>query len=367
VAAVAAGWGSLPRMAPTDPRTDRRDDPPFARPAGERGDGMEGLPADLARDLVAPDGRRLPGRVGRVASWLQATPAELAGLAILLVGALVAAVVLWTGAAGRPAVLPDAGSADAGGAEAGGAEAGGAGAGGAGAGGAEAGGAGAGGAGAGAAAVGQPAGTVTDDAGGGRDAVGGEAGSAAGAGHGGPAAPDPVGPPPPTSVPAGPVTVHVSGAVHRPGLVELPAGSRVGHAIEAAGGLGPDADLARVNLARPLVDGEQVHVLRDGEDPPAVVAAPETLATPAPGTEGAAAVEPGPAGAGGSVADGRVDLNRATAAELETLPGIGPAKAAAIVEHRETHGPFSEPGDIRAVSGIGEKTFQQLADRITTG
>jgi competence protein ComEA len=235
----------------------------------------------------------------RAVGWLRPTPAELVGLAILLVGALVASVLLWSGATARPAVLADAAT----------------------------------GIDASAAAVGRPADPM--DVGDRPGTDGAQPPSAA------------------TTEPPGPVTVHVAGAVHRPGLVELPPGSRVGHAIEAAGGVRPDADLATVNLARLLTDGEQVHVLREGEAPPAATSPPE-------GTGVAS-------GGGGLGPEGRVDLNRATAAELEALPGIGPAKAAAIVEHRETHGPFTEPGDIRGVAGIGEKTFQRLADRITTG
>jgi competence protein ComEA len=131
------------------------------------------------------------------------------------------------------------------------------------------------------------------------------------------------------------VTVHVTGAVHTPSLVHLGAGSRVGDAIDAVGGVLADADLEVVNLARRLDDGEQVHVPRVGERE-----------------------------AGATTGDGRVDLNRADATTLQTLPGVGPTRAAAIVAHRERHGPFSTPGDLRAVSGIGEATFQALADLV---
>jgi competence protein ComEA len=337
VAAIGRGWGSLRRMPLADPRPDRRD-----RPDGSRGapwlpdDDPEGRPTgDPAGRSADRDGGN-PDRVERVAAWLRATPAELAGLAILLVGAAVASLLLWWGATGRPTELAPGDPA------------------------------------LGAAAAGEEAGSAADGADNGL--ASGVTGATAGpTGDTAPAA-TPSGasdgvPPPAPEVP-GSVTVHVSGAVQRPGLVELPAGSRVGHAVEAAGGFGPGADLATVNLARLLTDGEQVHVLREGEaPPPAGGAAP---AAGAPTGEGAAPpgaeALPGSASHGGGIdAEGRVDLNRATAAELETLPGIGPAKAAAIVEHRETHGPFAEPGDIRAVSGIGEKTFQQLADRITIG
>ncbi len=336
MAAVSGRCGSLPGMAPTDRRTDRHDAPALSRAAGPYGPEVDDLSADPSSDRFGADERRPPGRLERAASWLRATPAELAGLAILLVGAVVASLLLWSGATGRPAVLQAHGGDGS------------------------------------AAAAGQPAVTREDPRTSGPGATGDPGHAATDAADPGHAAPDaqtaggppptPTGGPPPAPEPPGPLTVHVSGAVQRPGLVELPAGSRIGHAIEAAGGLGPGADLATVNLARPLLDGEQVHVLREGEVAPAP-------ATPDPSAagEGGPVADPAGAGGGGIDAEGRVDLNRATAAELETLPGIGPAKAAAIVEHRETQGPFAEPGDIRAVAGIGEKTFQQLADRITAG
>jgi competence protein ComEA len=142
------------------------------------------------------------------------------------------------------------------------------------------------------------------------------------------------------------LVVHVSGAVADPGLVTVPDGARVGEALSAAGGPTADAEVDRLNLAQPLSDGERVHVPREGEaDPPGASTG---------GGENGAGADP----------QGRVDLNRATAQELETLPGIGPARAQAIVEHREAHGPFGEPGDLRAVSGIGEATFQRLADLV---
>jgi competence protein ComEA len=159
----------------------------------------------------------------------------------------------------------------------------------------------------------------------------------------------------------GEVVAHVSGAVGSPGVVVLAAGARVADAVTAAGGLLDDALPERVNLARIVVDGEQIHVPREGdEDLPPI------------GGGGAVA---GGAGGGGTVggsgvgADGRgpVDLNRASAAELETLPGIGPSRAAAIVRHREEHGPFRVPGDLRDVPGIGEATFQSLADLVVAG
>lgn len=138
--------------------------------------------------------------------------------------------------------------------------------------------------------------------------------------------------------------VHVSGAVHAPGVVEVPAGARVGDVIVAAGGPRWSADIDAVNLARPVTDGEQIRLPFDGE-----------LAS-----AGAGLAHGGASGGGGII-----NINRATAEELTSLPGIGPTRAQAIVEHRERHGPFRVPGDLRAVSGIGEATFQNLAERVT--
>ena len=135
----------------------------------------------------------------------------------------------------------------------------------------------------------------------------------------------------------GPV-VHVSGAVREPGVVTLPERSRVADAIEAAGGPMPDARLDRLNLARLVEDAERVHVPRVGEDAP----------------------PPDEPASRGVLADGRIDLNAASQAELETLPGVGPARAQAIIAEREAR-PFRVPGDLRRVPGIGEATFQRLA------
>lgn len=136
---------------------------------------------------------------------------------------------------------------------------------------------------------------------------------------------------------AGPV-LHVSGAVMRPGVVTVAQGARVADAIEAAGGAMPDARLDRLNLARVVEDAERIHVPRVGEDAP----------------------PPDEPASRGVLADGRIDLNLATQAELETLPGVGPARAQAIIAERETR-PFRVPGDLRRVPGIGEATFQRLA------
>jgi competence protein ComEA len=148
------------------------------------------------------------------------------------------------------------------------------------------------------------------------------------------------------------VVVHVAGAVVSPGVRRLPPGSRVTDALDAAGGALPGADLPRVNLAAPLVDGQQVYVPKPGEDVP--IAAGSGL----PGGAGVA-------GSGGVVPGTPVDLNTATAEQLDTLPGVGPATAAAIIAHREQHGPFTSVDQLLDVRGIGEAKLEQLRDLVS--
>jgi competence protein ComEA len=134
------------------------------------------------------------------------------------------------------------------------------------------------------------------------------------------------------------ITVHVTGWVMNPGLVALPEGSRVADAVAGAGGLRPGADTTNVNLASVLADGEQVVI-------------------PGPGAEPAREGEPDPG-------DGLVHLNRATAAELETLPGVGPVLAERIVQYREEHGPFRTVEDLLDVPGIGEAKLASLREQV---
>lgn len=152
----------------------------------------------------------------------------------------------------------------------------------------------------------------------------------------------------------GVVVVHVAGRVHAPGLYELPGGSRVADALAAAGGPLEDALLDHVNLARAVADGEQLRV--PGPDD---VAAPAGQGSAPSGGGGA------PGGPSAWRPDGTVDLNLATAADLQELPGIGPVLAARIVAHREEHGSFTSVGELRQVAGIGERTFQTLADLVS--
>lgn len=170
----------------------------------------------------------------------------------------------------------------------------------------------------------------------------------------------------PSAPAAGRVVVHVLGAVRRSGVVELPASSRVGDALERAGGATDDADLDRLNLARVLTDGERLYVPRVGQQE-----VPEALG---PVADGAAAGPTAGAGAGAGSGGGAagtggeesavVDLNTADQAVLETLPGIGPGLAGRIIAWRDEHGRFTAVEDLLDVSGIGDVRFAELRDRV---
>jgi competence protein ComEA len=138
------------------------------------------------------------------------------------------------------------------------------------------------------------------------------------------------------------VVVHVVGAVRAAGLYRLPAGSRVADALEQAGGAAAVADVALVNLAAPLVDGQQVVV---------------------PSRADTAAAN-GPAGGAGASGSGPVHLNTASIEELDELPGVAPVTAQKIVDHREKHGPFMSVDDLDAVPGIGAAKIEQLRDLV---
>lgn len=157
--------------------------------------------------------------------------------------------------------------------------------------------------------------------------------------------PEPTATPEPSATPA-PITVYVTGAVAQSeSLVELPYNSRVEDAIEAAGGALETADLVSVNLADILRDGDQVHVREQ-----AATADPDPLeeeiilATPSSGDI--------------------VNINTATVEELDALPGIGPAIAQRIVDHRETNGAFTSIDELDDVSGIGESILNQIREQI---
>lgn len=144
----------------------------------------------------------------------------------------------------------------------------------------------------------------------------------------------------PPSSSAAKLVISVIGHVRAPGLVTVPAGSRVADAVRAAGGADPGTDLSGLNLARKLTDGEQLAV-------------GITVASSASAGSGAPA--------------GKLDLNSATAAQLDTLPGVGEVTAGRIVDWRTEHGGFSSVEQLRDVEGIGESKFQKLREQVTVG
>ncbi|MEI7617407.1 MAG: helix-hairpin-helix domain-containing protein [Actinomycetota bacterium] len=149
-----------------------------------------------------------------------------------------------------------------------------------------------------------------------------------------------------TSVPSTALIVYVAGAVLSPGVYQVPANARVQNAVLAAGGPAPDADLDAMNLAAFIRDGDRVYVPHKGAAVPPVVGA-------SPGAASAGKSASGQAGA-------PIDLNRATAEELDALPGVGPATAAAIVTYRDRSGPFSSVDDLLKVPGIGPAKVEVL-------
>jgi competence protein ComEA len=153
-----------------------------------------------------------------------------------------------------------------------------------------------------------------------------------------------------------PMLVHVAGAVVGPGVYGLAPGARVRDAVAAAGGPAPDADLDRLNLATTLADGQRVEVPRAGD--------PEGSGGVS-GGDGTGATGGAPAAAGGPSAEAPLDLNQATAEELDALPGVGPSIAAAIVAQRESVGGFRTVEDLLEVRGIGEARLAELRPLVT--
>ncbi len=179
----------------------------------------------------------------------------------------------------------------------------------------------------------------------------------AGAAEGGARAEDPAGASS-AATSAATVWVHVVGAVRHPGVYELPAGSRIVTALDAAGGLLGNAAPQAVNLARPVTDGEQIAVPTKDE----FAANPNASAPGGPQAAAAAGAGRAAGAAGGPGAP--VDLNSADAALLDTLPGIGPSTAAKIVADREANGPYLSVDDLGRVPGIGPKKLDSLKDLV---
>jgi competence protein ComEA len=153
------------------------------------------------------------------------------------------------------------------------------------------------------------------------------------------------------------VAVHVVGAVQQPGVYHLAAGSRGDDAVRLAGGATSQADLKRVNLAAMLVDGQQLWIPRIGERIPQNTL-PNTLPIMSPNAVSGAGAPPNAVPSNGVPA--LVDINQATVADLDRLPGIGPSTARAIVDHRTRNGPFASVDDLLAVRGIGPAKLAEL-------
>lgn len=161
--------------------------------------------------------------------------------------------------------------------------------------------------------------------------------------------------PPVTSPAPAPIRVHVVGEVARPGVHQLPLGARVADAIDAAGGLTEKARPGELNLAQALADGQQV-VIGGPQRPTSEVRGGGDAGVDAP----AAA-----AGSGGGSPSGKLNLNTATAAQLDTLPGVGPVTAEKVVAWRAQHGKFTRIEELQEVPGIGPKTYEEIAPHVT--
>jgi competence protein ComEA len=151
----------------------------------------------------------------------------------------------------------------------------------------------------------------------------------------------------PVPTPA-PLTVHLSGAVNQPGVYTLPRESRLADVVAIAGGLRSDANTDVVNLAAPLKDGQKIHIPAVGEPVPPSAPAGEPSSSSPPSDSGAP-----------------VNINNASAEDLQTLPGIGPTRAEQIIAYREAHGGFKTIEEIQEVPGIGPATFEQMKAQIT--
>lgn len=151
----------------------------------------------------------------------------------------------------------------------------------------------------------------------------------------------------------GGLTVYVTGAVNQPGVVTVATGARVADAVNACGGLSPDADAEAINMAQAVKDGQQIRVPAKG--------AQKAAANDTAGTKTAASAKAG----GSEDAGGLVNINTADEKALDTLPGVGPATAQKIIEYRENEGAFQSPEDIMKVRGIGKAKYEKMKDKIT--
>ncbi len=148
-----------------------------------------------------------------------------------------------------------------------------------------------------------------------------------------------------SSPPKQEITVYVTGAVNKPGLVKVPEGARAAEAVNACGGLLPTADGEKINMAQSLKDGQQLKV-------------PEKTGTNSKTDSGKADKSKG------ADSGEKVNINTADEKELDTLPGVGPAMAKRIIEYRESEGAFQSIEDIKKIRGIGEAKFAKMKDKI---
>ena len=151
-----------------------------------------------------------------------------------------------------------------------------------------------------------------------------------------------------------PWIVYVTGGVRTPGVYQVPPGARVYLAVEMAGGFSAEGDREAINLAELLSDGRHLHVPRRGEPPLPRSVPPSSTSAPR-------------AAVGGAAGAALIDVNRAGAAELETLPGIGPKLSQALVDDREAKGPFRSVDDLKRVRGIGDSKLEAIRPLITVG
>ena len=175
------------------------------------------------------------------------------------------------------------------------------------------------------------------------------------------------------------IRVHVVGAVRKPGVYSLPSWSRVIDAVKKAGGTTPQADTDAINLADRLRDAEQLRIPFKGRDVPSLEHPPTPEPGPDPRTSGGhgegrypfaeggttTPVAPLSSRGGAAAPGGVVNLNTATAGELDSLPGVGPKTAEAIIQFRQEHGAFQRPEDLMNVKGIGPAKFEKLRERVT--
>ena len=159
------------------------------------------------------------------------------------------------------------------------------------------------------------------------------------------------------TLPVSELAVHVVGAVNEPGVYRLAPGSRADDALRAAGGPANNADLRRVNLASPVHDGEQIYVPRVGERTSTTAV---SSGSPAPPRGSRRSDSSTNLGTTSTTLPLIVDVNRATAADLDRLPGVGPSTAKAIIDHRTRNGPFASVDDLLAVRGIGPAKLAEI-------